>query len=236
RPAYCPIGSSDVLRETLATGLYATTVGTSRNGGPPMTTVEQHHGAATDTFESRDPATDDVVGTHPIHSSEDVAEVVTAARPAGDWWSTLSYRQRAERIQAWKGIITRRLPQLCELVHAETGKPHSDAQLEITLAIEHIDWAARNARKILGMQRRGAARLLASQADRVEQRRVAVVGVIGPWTYPVYPPLGSSTYSLAAGNAVGFKPSAYTPGVGKWLVDMFAEAAPEYRVLQLVTG
>src|SRR5699024_2300878 len=141
-----------------------------------------------------------------------------------------------ERFTDWKGIITRRMAQLCEIVHAETGKPHSDAQLEITLAIEHIDWAARNARKILGMQRRGAGRLLVNQAASVEHQPLGVVGVIGPWNYPVYTPLVSITYALAAVNAVVFKPSEYTPGVGKWLVDMFAEAVPEFPVLQLVTG
>jgi acyl-CoA reductase-like NAD-dependent aldehyde dehydrogenase len=48
--------------------------------------------------------------------------------------------------------------------------------------------------------------------------------------------MGSIVYALAAGNAVVFKPSEYTPGVGKWLVDSFAEAVPEYPVFQLLTG
>jgi acyl-CoA reductase-like NAD-dependent aldehyde dehydrogenase len=60
--------------------------------------------------------------------------------------------------------------------------------------------------------------------------------VIGPWNYPVFTPMGSIVYALAAGNAVVFKPSEYTPGVGRWLVDSFAEIVPEHPVLQLVTG
>jgi acyl-CoA reductase-like NAD-dependent aldehyde dehydrogenase len=63
-----------------------------------------------------------------------------------------------------------------------------------------------------------------------------VVGVIGPWNYPVHTPLGSITYALAAGNAVVFKPSEFTPAVGQFLADAFAEAVPEHPVLQLVTG
>ncbi len=50
-----------------------------------------------------------------------------------------------------------------------------------------------------------------------------MVGVIGPWNYPVHTPLGSISYALAAGNAVVFKPSEYTPAIGQWLVDAFAE-------------
>src|SRR5699024_4911228 len=176
------------------------------------------------------------VGTHPVHTSEDVADAVERARRAAGWWSELGYQQRAERLRIWKGIVTRRMAQLCEIVHAETGKPHSDAQLEITLAIEHLAWAAKNAKKVLGAHRRPAGNLMANQAASVEHHPLGVVGVIGPWNYPVYTPLGSITYALAAGNAVVFKPSEFTPGVGKWLVDTFAEAVPEYPVLQLVTG
>jgi acyl-CoA reductase-like NAD-dependent aldehyde dehydrogenase len=33
-----------------------------------------------------------------------------------------------------------------------------------------------------------------------------------------------------------FKPSEYTPGVGRWLADAFAEVVPEQPVFQLITG
>ena len=48
--------------------------------------------------------------------------------------------------------------------------------------------------------------------------------------------MGSISYALAAGNAVVFKPSEYTPGVGRWIVERIAEAVPEKPVMQLVTG
>jgi len=63
-----------------------------------------------------------------------------------------------------------------------------------------------------------------------------VVGVIGPWNYPAFTPIGSIGYALAAGNAVVFKPSELTPGVGRWLGDSFAEVLPEQPVFQVVTG
>jgi acyl-CoA reductase-like NAD-dependent aldehyde dehydrogenase len=67
------------------------------------------------------------------------------------------------------------------------------------------------------------------------------VGVIWPWNYPVFTPMGSIGYALAAGNAVVFKPSELTPGTGKWLADSLAEVLREgfgesRPVLQLVTG
>jgi len=47
--------------------------------------------------------------------------------------------------------------------------------------------------------------------------------------------MGSIAYALAAGNAVVFKPSEYTPGIGQWLAATFAEVCDK-PVLQVVTG
>ena len=76
---------------------------------------------------------------------------------------------------------------------------------------------------------------MANQAAYVEYHPLGVVGVIGPWNYPVFTPMGSIAYALAAGNAVVFKPSEYTPGVGEWLARTFLESVGR-PVLQVVTG
>lgn len=201
-----------------------------------MTAVQPKPTPVGEKFDSLSPATDEVVGTYPVHTADEVRAAVERARAAARWWDDLGFAGRAERLQRWKGVLTRRLPQLCQVVRDETGKPIADAQLESVLAIEHIAWAAKNARKVLGKHRRSSGLLMANQAATVEYVPLGVVGVIGPWNYPVFTPLGSVAYALAAGNAVVFKPSEYTPGVGKWLVDAFAEIVPEQPVLQLITG
>ena len=80
-------------------------------------------------------------------------ETVERAHEAASWWAGLSWTERRTRLLAWKSYLTRYIGRLAELVHTETGKPLADAQLEILLAIVHIDWAARNARKVLGPRR-----------------------------------------------------------------------------------
>src|SRR3954451_3700069 len=94
-----------------------------------------------ETFDSLSPRTGDVVGSYPVNSPQDVEAAVLRAREAAAWWSGLSYDERAERMTAWKGVITRRIAQLADVVHRETGKPHSDATLEAGLALDHIAWA-----------------------------------------------------------------------------------------------
>ncbi|WP_018686699.1 aldehyde dehydrogenase family protein [Actinokineospora enzanensis] len=188
------------------------------------------------TFDSLNPATDEVVGTHPIHDADHVHAVVAAARSAAEWWAGLGFAGRADRLRQWKTVLTRRAAELAALVHEENGKPVADAMLEINLAIDHTEWAARHAPKVLGRRRRSSGLLMFNQTVTVEYLPLGVVGVIGPWNYPVFTPMGSIAYALAAGNAVVFKPSEYTPGVGKWLADTFASVVPEHPVFQVITG
>src|SRR5215217_4902319 len=196
-------------------------------------TVARH--ATTETFESTNPATGAVVGVFPVHGTEAVRQTVARARPAAEQWAALGYDGRQKRLAAYRGYLARRMNELADLVHSENGKPHADAILEITLTIDHLAWAGAHARKTLGPRRVRAGMLAANHAAYLEYQPLGVVGVIGPWNYPVFTPMGSIAYTLAAGNAVVFKPSEYTPGVGGWMVQTFQEAVGR-PVLQLVTG
>jgi acyl-CoA reductase-like NAD-dependent aldehyde dehydrogenase len=189
----------------------------------------------TQTFDSLDPTTGDVVGTHRVSTADDGRAAVERARGEAAWWSALSYDERARHLATWKGVVTRRLAQLADLMHRETGKPHGDAMLEAALAVDHLAWAGGHAEKHLKRRRVASGLLMANQAATVEYRPLGVVGVIGPWNYPVFTPMGSIAYALAAGNAVVFKPSEYTPGVGEWLAHTFLESVGR-PVLQVVTG
>jgi acyl-CoA reductase-like NAD-dependent aldehyde dehydrogenase len=188
------------------------------------------------TFDSVNPATGDHVGTFDIHTAEDVAAAVTHARKAATWWRELGESARRSRLQTWRRYLVKHTDELATLMHAENGKPLDDAVLEVTIAIAHLDWAAGHARKVLGRRRVTPGVLAANHSATLDYLPFGVVGVIGPWNYPVHTPMGSISYALAAGNAVIFKPSEYTPAVGKWLVDSFATVVPEQPVLQLLTG
>jgi acyl-CoA reductase-like NAD-dependent aldehyde dehydrogenase len=188
------------------------------------------------TFASLNPATGEVVAEHPVHDAAAVGAAVQRARAAAEWWRALGWKERRLRLLNIKGALARNLDRMAELVHQETGKPLGDAQLETIMAITHLDWAARHARKVLGP--RGVFPGVASlnQKAVLEYQPLGVIGVIGPWNYPVFTPMGSIAYALAAGNAVVFKPSEYTPGVGVYLAELVASAVPEQPVLQVVTG
>src|SRR3954471_18392112 len=198
-------------------------------------TVDRH--ATTETFESTDPATGAVVGVFPVHDAGAVRETVERARPAAAAWRELGYDGRKQRLAAYRGYLARRMHELADLVHRENGKPHADAILEITLAIDHLAWAGNHARKTLGPRRVHAGMLAANHAAYLEYQPLGVIGVIGPWNYPVFTPMGSIAYALAAGNAVVFKPSEHTPAIGAWLAAAWRAAVPDAAdTFQVVTG
>ncbi|MEP6852330.1 MAG: aldehyde dehydrogenase family protein [bacterium] len=193
-------------------------------------------GHGRETFDSLNPATGEVVATFDVMTAAQVQAVVDAARPAARWWAELGPDGRKQRLLAWRTSLAKHLRELAELMHTENGKPTDDALFEIAVAIEHLDWAARHAGRILGRHRTLPGVLAANHSTSVSYQPYGVVGVIGPWNYPVHTPMGSISYALAAGNAVVFKPSEYTTAVGQWLVRSLSTVVPEYPVFSLATG
>ena len=185
---------------------------------------------------STSPATGAEAGRVPVSDEQAVQATVERARAAGAWWAGLNFAGRKVRLLRWRALLAERIEELAALTHAETGKPLADAIVEASAAIEHIDWAARNAQRVLGPRRMRTRLLVAEHSGHLEYQPYGVVGVIGPWNYPILTPLGPISGALAAGNAVVLKPSEYTPAVGQWLADSFAEVVPEHPVFQTVHG
>lgn len=187
-------------------------------------------------FNSHNPVTGEPIGTYTIHSAKEVSETVDYARHASVAWVSLGFPGRKRVLLAWRTYIIKNIDQIAALVSLETGKPISDAKLEASLAVSHIGWAARRAEDIMRNSYRAPGALMANMSATVERSPVGVVGVIGPWNYPIFTPVGSIAYALAAGNTVVFKPSEYSPGVGVWLEESFNAIAPFADIFTTITG
>ncbi|MGI9018014.1 MAG: aldehyde dehydrogenase family protein [Euzebya sp.] len=189
-----------------------------------------------ETFESLNPATGEPLASYPVHTAADVDNAVIRARAAAAWWRDLGFEGRRARLLAYKGLIARKSDELVQLVHQENGKPLDDAFIEVLLCIDHLDWAARKAAKLMGSRRVSMPPLSMDHAGYLQYDPMGVVGVIGPWNYPIHTPMGSISYALASGNAVVFKPSEYTPGIGTRMAELFSQVVDEEPVLQIITG
>ena len=185
---------------------------------------------------STSPATGAEVGRFPVADADAVKAAVARARAASAWWRELGFDGRRKRLDKWRVAMAKRLPELLDLMHAEGGKPNGDALIECLAALDHVAWSAKNAKRVLQGRKVPGSLSLPEFSAWLEYQPFGVIGVIGPWNYPILTPVGSLTYALAAGNTVVFKPSEYTPAVGRWYVDRFAEVVPEHPVLQIVFG
>ena len=187
-------------------------------------------------FNSHNPVTGEPVGSFPIYSAKQVSEIVSHARHASTAWVNLGFPGRKKVLLSWSKYIINNIDQIATLVSLETGKPMSDAKLEVSMAVSHIGWAARHAEDVMRVSYRAPGALMANMSASVERSPLGVVGVIGPWNYPIFTPVGSIAYALATGNTVVFKPSEYTPGVGVWLEESFNSVAPFADIFTTITG
>src|SRR5262249_38493677 len=128
---------------------------------------------------STNPASGEEAGRVPVATS--LTSTVERAREAGAWWLALGYDGRKARLLRWRSLIVQRIDELAQLTSLETGKPEADAIMETVAAVEHLDWAANHAKKVLGPRRTKTRLLLAEHTGHLEYQPYGVVGVIGPW-------------------------------------------------------
>jgi succinate-semialdehyde dehydrogenase / glutarate-semialdehyde dehydrogenase len=184
-----------------------------------------------------DQATGSALARYPVAVAEEARTAVAAARvAAGPWWD-LGFAARAEHLRAWRREIAADGEQAAAVIHAENGKPLEDARAEVLAVLEHLRFVLDNAARVLGPREIPSPPSEANQRAWIEQLPYGVVGVIGPWNFPLATPGAIVIHAIAAGNTVVLKPSHITPGVGQWLVRAWRRAVPEHSaVLQDLIG
>jgi aldehyde dehydrogenase (NAD+) len=189
----------------------------------------------TERLSSFNPATGELIATVPIHTATEVDAAVARARVAAQSWSTRSFTARAEELTAFRKAIAAHADELADLLHRENGKPELEALVEVMMALGHVQHAAARAEEAMA-PRRVSAGMLANFRATISYHPLGVVGVIGPWNYPLYTPMGSIAYALAAGNAVVWKPSELTPLLAVKVAEIAAKTFALPDLLQVVTG
>jgi acyl-CoA reductase-like NAD-dependent aldehyde dehydrogenase len=180
-----------------------------------------------ETFDVRNPATGELVGTFPVHTAADIAAALEKARAAQRWWAGLGFDGRRKRMHRWVRWLARNCDELYELGYREGGKPKGDIQFELVAGMEDIRWAATHAKRVLGERRIAPGMAMMNFDARVSYEPLGVAGVISPWNAPVYTVLCGMAYALAGGNAVIVKPSELAAATGVYCVESFYKANPD---------
>jgi aldehyde dehydrogenase (NAD+) len=188
-----------------------------------------------DTIESKNPSTGEILGEVPVFGAEDVEAAVARGERAAEPWAVLTHAQRRDQLLDWRRELAARTDEIVDLISRENGKPRLDALQEVFLSLGHLTFAATHAERAL-RTRRVSSGAMANFSARVSYHPLGVVGVIGPWNYPMFTPMGSIAFALAAGNAIVFKPSELTSLVGRVFQETADAAFAIPHLLQVVTG
>jgi acyl-CoA reductase-like NAD-dependent aldehyde dehydrogenase len=211
-----------------------------------MATVEQdvtphaHNGAAPSAAEIQveNPATGRIVATVPDLDAAVVAEMAARGRAAQPNWEAFGFEARGRillRAQKW---LIDNSERVIETIMSETGKTYEDAEFaEIAYAANAFGFWAKEAPKYLADERVKSAQILLKGKKLIlRYRPLGLIGVIGPWNYPLTNSFGDCIPALAAGNSVILKPSEVTPLTSMVIAEGLRECGLPDGVFQVATG
>ena len=107
--------------------------------------------------------------------------------------------------------------------------------MEVAPLLDLATYFAKRVAEILGPERI-PLHLLVNRASYVHYVPRGVVGVIGPWNFPLVIPIGEAVMAMLAGNAAVVKPSEVTPLVALRAKEIFDRSGMPRDLLQIVTG
>ena len=208
-----------------------------------MATVEQQgvstqNGSGGDTIAVENPATGETIAHVPNRSAEEVAELAARARRAQPGWEALGFDGRAAVMKELRRWIVQNRDRLIQTIVDETGKAREDAQVsEIFIVADSLKFWTKRGPKFLADERVRANSIFTfGKKLYVRYQPYGLIGVVGPWNYPLSNSFGDAIPALVAGNSVLLKPSEVTPLTSLLMEEgMRAAGAPD-DVFLVATG
>lgn len=176
-----------------------------------------------DGFDSRNPATGEVLATLTHATQADVEAAVAAARKAQPKWAALGGAGRARYLYAIARLMQKHSRLFAVLETLDNGKPIRESRdIDIPLAQRHFYYHA------------GMAQLMESELPDAEP--LGVCGQIIPWNFPLLMLAWKVAPALAMGNTVVLKPAEYTSLTALLFADVCQQAGLPKGVVNIVTG
>jgi RHH-type transcriptional regulator, proline utilization regulon repressor / proline dehydrogenase / delta 1-pyrroline-5-carboxylate dehydrogenase len=166
------------------------------------------------------------LGTQTIRSARVVdrgrlERIVASTAQAGVNWGRQDHADRAELLDLIGHELETRRADLIEVMASETGKTLTEADVEVSEAIDYAHYYAERARALGDI----------TGATYVPPRLTIVVP---PWNFPVAIPAGGVLAALASGSGVVLKPAPQAKRCGALLADVMWDAGVPHSLLSLV--
>jgi acyl-CoA reductase-like NAD-dependent aldehyde dehydrogenase len=188
---------------------------------------------AVETFESRSPATGDLIGTFPRSTAEDVERAVASAKAAYEVWRLVPAPRRGEILFRFAELVRDAKDELTDLMTREMGKVRAEAGGDVQEAIDMAYYMGGEGRRLWGQTTPSE---LQNKFNMSVRQPIGVVGAITPWNFPIAIPAWKLTPALVCGNTVVLKPAEDTPGLADRFVELLHEAGVPAGVVNIVHG
>ena len=189
-------------------------------------------------IEVMNPATGESIASVRALSVHDVAAVVARARTAQPAWEALGFEGRGAILRRAQKWLIDNADRMARTIVSETGKAYEDALIaEVGYTAGAFGHWAKRAPKLLADEKiRASSPLVLGRRLVVRYAPVGVVGVIGPWNYPLNNSFGDCIPALAAGNACVLKPASLTPLTSLFIAEGLRECGLPEDVFIVAPG
>src|SRR3954447_9219981 len=200
-----------------------------------MATVEQ---SSTTEIAVENPATGEVIGHVSTVSVEELRRMAERGRAAQPAWEALGFEGRGRILRRAQKWVVDNAERVAQTIVAESGKAYEDALLaEVAYASNAFGFWAKHAPEYLGDERvRSANPFVLGRKLVVRYRPYGLIGVIGPWNYPLTNSFGDCIPAMTAGNAVILKPAEATPMTSLLMAECMKECGLPEGVYQVAPG
>ncbi|GAC1315737.1 MAG: aldehyde dehydrogenase family protein [Acidimicrobiales bacterium] len=173
--------------------------------------------------------TEEVMGTIPEGTAEDVDKAARAATAAFPSWSATSHDERGKYVQRIVEGLQARMQEVATTIAGEVGMPMNlSMMIQAGLPLMDMGAMAEVLSNFAWEEQMGSSLIV--------REPVGVVGCITPWNYPLHQIAAKVGPALAAGCTVVLKPSEVAPLNAFILAEVIEEAALPAGVFNLVTG
>ncbi len=179
------------------------------------------------------PATGETLGEVLLASREDTRRAIELAHEAFEQWRAVPSPRRGDYLFRVVRLLEARREELARALTMEEGKVITEARGEVQKAINAVEFAAGEGRRLGGHT---VDSELPNNFCYTMRQPLGVVGIITPWNFPVAIPLWKMAPCLVCGNTIVFKPATNTPWTACLMMEVLHEAGLPPGVVNMVLG
>src|SRR5699024_3397421 len=190
-----------------------------------------------ETINVFNPETNQVIGTVPKGTSEDMKRAIQSTKEAKEKNDILPVHQRIDILQKASNLVDERSESFAKIIALEGSKTITEARGEVDRTIRILQLSAEEARRINGET------ISFDQVPGSENRQgyykyvpVGIIGAITAFNDPLNLVAHKIGPALAAGNHVILKPTPETPFSALYLAEALLKAGLPPGILSVITG